>query len=123
MPYSLAEPPSTSVLGAGAQWIEQLLTGSLVFAIATVAIALIGLAMLGGHASLKRGARVLLGCFLLFGAHSIAVGLRGVATSEDPSDRRYANVQRVVIPPNLPTQNPAPNAFDPYAGAGVPTRQ
>jgi type IV secretion system protein VirB2 len=73
---SLANPPDTSVLLAAVNWIEGTLLGTLLATIiAVIAIAGIGFMMLAGRIDLKRGASVLLGCFVLFGASAIANGL------------------------------------------------
>jgi len=114
---SLSDQPPASAIAAAADWMSGLLFGPLATAIAVIAIAWVGLAMLSGRVDIRRGASVLLGCFLLFGAKGIADGLLNSASYEvSPS------VAAVTAPPQylrpLP-QNGNANAFDPYAGAAV----
>ena len=58
---------SANALPAAATWIAALLTGSLATSVAVLAIGATGLAMLSGRVSLRDGARVVIGCFVLFG--------------------------------------------------------
>jgi type IV secretory pathway VirB2 component (pilin) len=115
---SLSDPPQSGVLAPAANWIADLVFGPLATAIAVIAIAWIGFAMLSGHVDIRRGLSVLLGCFLLFGAKGIIEGLRPA------TDREYLPAAAIV--PSQPVyQGSSPpgtntNAFDPYAGAAVP---
>jgi hypothetical protein len=68
--------PETNSLLAAVRWIEGLLLGSVAVAIATIAFAGLGFLMLSGRIDMRTGARVVLGCFVLFGARTIASGLR-----------------------------------------------
>lgn len=111
-PYS-SEP---GVLAAAVSWVERLLMGSIATSIAVIALAWVGFAMLSGRFQLRAGARVVLGCFILFGAASIAQGLMEAvrAAGAGPVD--------VVIetPAAVPPPVVAPSRVDPYAGASVP---
>lgn len=101
---------------AAASWIEHLLLGSIATAIAVLAIAVTGAMMLTGRVDLRRGAAVILGCFLLFGAPMIAAGLYTMLNG-------VAGGTSAKAPPPAPTPPSAPastNPFDPYAGAAVP---
>ena len=104
-----------------AQWIESLLLGPLVVSIAIIAIAAIGYSMLSGRISARRGLTVVLGCFVVFGAPAIALGIAS-ATSKVAGERYLDPPIDVVrsepqFSPPLPSPSPA-NA-DPYAGASV----
>jgi type IV secretory pathway VirB2 component (pilin) len=77
--WSLAEPPQASVLRAASQWSVATLSGSLATGIAIIAVAGVGLMMLSGRIDVRRGAMVIVGCFMLFGAPAIAEGLLGSA--------------------------------------------
>lgn len=119
---SLADPVGSSALGAAVSWIEGTLLGTLASALAIIAVALIGFAMLNGRIHYRRGATVILGCFVLFGAKSIANGLYGIASSSTLSSGEPVSAP----PPSSPLGNfaagPAspPRAMDdPYAGASV----
>lgn len=100
---------------AAAGWLAQFLQGSISTTLALLAVAGLGLAMLLGYMPVRRGASVVLGCFILFGASAIANGLLALA-------RSHETVAPEVAPP--PTPMPLPTAPrpdpDPYAGASVP---
>jgi len=103
----------TSPLAESASWITQLLTGSIGTVIAILAIAAVGLAMLLGRVAVRDGARVILGCFVLFGAPMIARTLNGFAQPLLADTKAY--ITSPLVPPKPPEANP-----DPYAGASVP---
>lgn len=116
---SLADPQGTSAILAATNWITNTLLGPLATIIAVIAIAWVGLMMLTGHIDLRRGLTVVLGCFMLFGAPSIAVGLRGVSDGVASGRQSYvqpASPSAAALPP-APTQ--PPNSYDPYAGASL----
>lgn len=98
-------------------WLQELLLGRLGTAMAVLALAAIGFGMLQGRLSWRDGARVLSGCFILFGAPMIAAAIADLATSD--SGALEATVQ---MPPALPSPIPDTPASDsdPYAGASVP---
>jgi type IV secretion system protein VirB2 len=106
----LTDPPSVSAIGSATAWISTLIFGPLATALAVIAIAWIGFAMLSGRIDIRRGLSVLLGCFLLFGARGIAEGLRSASNSSVPPPPVYAKP--------APAANTA-NGYDPYAGASV----
>ena len=104
-----------SPIEAGANWLMQLATGSLATALCVLAIAVVGLLMLGGRLPVRDGLRVVLGCFVLLGAPLIAEGFVATGRGLDAS-APAANPQRELtdLRKNLP-----PSAFDPYAGASL----
>lgn len=114
---SLASP-SGSPLAESAIWASQLLIGSLATSIAVLAIALVGFAALQGRLSWRDGARVVVGCFIMFGASSIAAALLGSSSGEQST---VVEVARTAPAPAVlvPTRPPV---FDPYAGASVPNQ-
>ena len=99
-----------------ASWLQHLLLGSMATTVAVLAIAATGTMMLMGRVDLRRGTAVILGCFLLFGAPIIALGLYTMLSGVAGGTSTEA--------PSAPTgPSPAPtstNPFDPYAGAAVP---
>lgn len=116
---TLGEPDAW---GAAVGWIQNLFLGSTATAIAVIAVASIGLLMLSGRLPVRRGLTVLCGCFILFGAASIAAGLRGAATAiSGPGAARSAPYPAVPAAPEqtLAAPPPAPVPADPYAGASV----
>jgi type IV secretory pathway VirB2 component (pilin) len=125
---SLADPLGASVLIAAVNWLSGTLFGTLAIVLATISVAMVGLMLLSGRVDLRRGATVIIGCFILFGASSIAAGLRGAASGDGYTARRMP----VIGPPPAPTkpgntQQPYSfdephDPFDPYGGASLPDR-
>ena len=101
-----------------AEWIARLLTGTSATIIATIAVAVIGLLLMLGEVSITRTARVILGCFIVFGSGVIAAGLADLTSSS--SD--YASAPVAASQPPAEFVSPAvdPSGYDPYAGAAVP---
>ncbi|WP_419723100.1 TrbC/VirB2 family protein [Sphingomonas panni] len=118
----LSEPTGAQPLLNAARWVESALLGSTAIAIATLAVATLGFMMLNGRVPVRRGTTVLVGCFVLLGAATLANGIMGVAgagrTGEVFSVSRDAGVPVSTSPPP-PDQ---PQVYDPYAGAAVPVR-
>jgi len=99
-----------------------MLTGSAATALATVALASVGMLMLTGRIEFRRAATILLGCFMIFGAASIAQGVIGTVHGE-----AAAVAAPVDVPPSYAKAPPAKPAqsrpqSDPYAGAALPQR-
>jgi len=114
MSTSPAPPGSESALAAAIAWINSLLLGSLATGLCVLAVSLVGLLMLMGQAPIRHGMRVILGCFVLFGAPVIAAGLAGAWQSVSP-----AAPEPIVFIPEK-TREPLPPAdYDPYAGASL----
>lgn len=118
---SLLDPSDGGSLVASAIWILALLTGQLAATVATIAVAAIGLLMLQGRVPLRRGATVVIGCFIIFAASSIAAGLAAIAEAVRGDDNS-APVGSVAAVPEPPIVPPQPQVYDPYAGASVPVR-
>jgi type IV secretion system protein VirB2 len=111
---------SPNAIGASIGWIEAAMTGSLATAIATIAVASLGLMLLSGSLSRRRGVQLILGCFIIFGAPATAKGILrwlNEAQSMTTGERSHAPV--TVAPPPPPRQLPT-QAYDPYAGAALP---
>jgi hypothetical protein len=112
------------------QWLQGTLLGTVATTVAVISVAAVGAMMLSGRVDLRRGGSVILGCFVLLGASSIAGGIQSVSQGGSGP---------VVVPPVAwqppPPQGPAPwlvappqwqqppqPARDPFAGAAVPSR-
>lgn len=106
------------MVGAG-WWVQHLLLGSIATIVAVLAIAATGAAMLTGRIDVRRGAMVIIGCFLLFGAPTIAAGLYAALTGTvvDPT------IQKSLPTPNAPPVQKSTDPYDPYAGAAVPQQR
>lgn len=119
---SLADPTGSSTLVAAVQWIEGAALGMIATSLALVAVASVGFLMLNGRLPIRRGATVIAGCFILFGAPTIAAGFLG-ATQQDATMAPSATQAILAPPPPPPLPTPKPtSAYDPYAGAAVPLR-
>lgn len=104
---------TSSLLASAVNWVADLLTGSLGSAIAVLAIAWAGFSMLQGRLAVREGGRIIIGCFILFGAPLIAQGIMTTVRGE-----RRIEPQPVAVPPVAVPASPP--QFDPYAGASVP---
>lgn len=118
---SLADPPGASVLLPAVSWLQATLLGTVATMIAVIAIASIGFMLLTGRVNLRSSAAAVVGCFVLFGASTIVMGLQlAVSGGGAPLPPQHA----VVPAPSVATAAPAPLAppvaYDPYAGASVP---
>lgn len=111
-------PSEPSVFVAASEWVQATLLGSLATAVAVIAVATVGFMLLSGRVNLKRGLTVIVGCFILFGASSIANGLRAAASSvTNASGESIAAVP--LQPTALQLPPPTPAQEDPYAGASL----
>jgi type IV secretory pathway VirB2 component (pilin) len=101
---------------AAVQWVVDLLVGPVGTAMAVIAVAWVGFSLLEGRLSVRRGATVVLGCFILFGAPVIARELLGL-TGRDGGQIPAPDLPPAASPQPQPQLPPQP---DPYAGASVP---
>ena len=76
---SLFDPQGTTVLAAAAAWITGSLLGTAATILCVLAVAFVGLMLMSGRLAVRDGLRVVIGCFVLLGAASIAAGLRTAA--------------------------------------------
>lgn len=105
----------SNMLGESLLWIASSLTGSLAACVGVLAIAGIGIGMLFGHFSVRASARTVLGCFIIFGAGSIASTMTQWVTAATPSmalvtPQASAPLDMAGIPQAEPIQDPNPTA-------------
>lgn len=114
-------PAEPNAFLAAALWVQAVLLGPVATSIAVIAVASIGLMMLSGRMNVRRGATVLIGCFILFGAGAIAQGLRGLSASVggDGPPAQVAPPPELEVAPIIPPQPEPPASNDPYAGASL----
>lgn len=116
--------PPHGVIAAAMNWLEATLLGTVATAVAVIAVAAVGFLLLSGRIDVRRAAQVIVGCFILFGASSIAAGIMHAATDDAASPE----VASTPAPPPpvyaAPAAGPPAKAvpYDPYAGAALPTR-
>ena len=119
---SLGDPGGSGAVVAAVQWLQNTLLGTVATTVAVICVATVGLMMLSGRVDLRRGASVVVGCFILFGASSIAAGIRSVASGDTISVEPVSYVEPWTTPPPPPQTYVPPASADPYAGAAVPSR-
>ena len=74
------DPQGSGVILGAVTWLQGTLLGNVATALAVIAVGATGLLMLTGRIDWRRGAVVILGCFIVFGAASIVAGIRSAAT-------------------------------------------
>lgn len=117
------DPAGSGVFAAAVGWLEGTMLGTAATVAAVIAVATVGLMMMAGRMDLRRSARVILGCFIIFGASAIASGLIA-AISPSPGDQGLGpdELQISSAPSPAVPINSVPAVSDPYAGAAVPPR-
>ena len=108
---------SQSSIVAAFNWLAGVATGSIGTALAALAVAAVGIAMLQGRLPSRKGATVVVGCFILFSSHAVAFGILD-STSPDQFDVASTMIEA----PAYVAPAPTPVPYDPYAGASVPLR-
>lgn len=75
----MMDPQGSGVLVNAVTWMQDTLLGTVATTVAVIAVAMVGFMMLTGRMDWRRGAIVILGCFILFGAASIVAGIRAAS--------------------------------------------
>jgi type IV secretory pathway VirB2 component (pilin) len=117
------DPPGSNALTAALAWLHGTLLGTVATTVAIVAVAAVGFLMLTGRIDLRRAAQVVLGCFIIFGASTIAGGIIGAIQwrGVQPEVAQAALPPPPALPPPTAPQ-PTATPYDPYAGAALPAR-
>lgn len=76
----LNDPRGSGPIVSAVQWLQGTLLGTVATVVAVIAVACVGFMMLTGRINWRRGAVVILGCFILFGAVSIVSGIQSTAS-------------------------------------------
>lgn len=74
------DPAGSNVVLNAVNWLQGTLFGNVATALAVIAVGAVGLLMLTGRIDWRRGATVILGVFILFGAASIVAGIRSISS-------------------------------------------
>ena len=115
---SLIESNGTRPFEAAIGWVNAVLIGELAVGLCVMAVAIIGLLMLTGRLPVRKGARVILGCFVLLGAPAIAGELMQVWPVAEPAARPVP----MVVEGNLqPREELPPATYNPYTSATMRT--
>lgn len=75
------DPAGSNVILTAVDWLQGTLLGNVATALAVIAVGATGLLMLTGRIDWRRGAVVILGCFIIFGAAAIVAGIKSVASA------------------------------------------
>jgi type IV secretory pathway VirB2 component (pilin) len=113
----------SSPFSAALQWLTGMLLGSVATSVAVISIAICGLLLLSGRVDIQRGVRVIFGCFIVFGASSIAAGILRAADGPTGSIDLAALTPPPIYPKSPVAMQTSASTYDPYAGASMPTRQ
>jgi type IV secretory pathway VirB2 component (pilin) len=79
MSGSLFDARTEPVLPAAAGWVTGTLFGDVAVILCVLAVAFVGLLLIGGRLAVRDAVRVIVACFVLLGAPVIAAGLRSTA--------------------------------------------
>ena len=74
------DPAGSNPILNAVNWLQGTLLGNVATALAVLAVGAVGLMMLTGRIDWRRGATVILGCFIVFGAASIVAGIQSVSS-------------------------------------------
>lgn len=74
------DPPGSNPLLDAVNWLQGTLLGNVATGLAVIAVGATGLMMLTGRIDWRRGATVIIGCFIIFGAAAIVAGIRSVSS-------------------------------------------
>lgn len=116
-PFAYSSEPA---LASAVDWLTGTLLGSIAAGLCVLAVAVVGFLMLQGRLPIRRGAAVILGCFVLLGAPVIAGGFAGFWQGNRPAPAPLA-VQETQRPVFVAPQDTDPYARD--AGANLPETQ
>ena len=83
-----------------------------------IAVATVGFLMMAGRLDVRRAAQIILGCFIMFGASTVAHGMGGAISEQKYQFRSCCASTTVVSIASSPGGKAQP--YDPYAGAGLP---
>ncbi len=106
-----------NAIAAALNWIQAVMLGTVATSVAVIAVASVGFMMLQGRVDYRRAGQVIIGCFILFGASSVAGGLQSLVYDASPDGPPSAMAAAPEPPPPLPV-TPVPQP-DPYAGAAL----
>ena len=74
------DPAGSNVILTAVNWLQGTLLGNVATAVAVIAIGATGLMMLTGRIDWRRGATVIVGCFIVFGAAAIVAGIKSISS-------------------------------------------
>lgn len=114
MQTNLFEPDSDAAVTSSINWINSVLFNEIAVVLCVLAVAFLGGLMLLGRLPVRSGLRIIIGCFVLFGAPIIAAGLVGLS-----QEGQNAGPQVAQLPESSPRDQLPPSDYNPYAQASV----
>lgn len=117
----LEDPAGSGSLVASVGWLQAAMLGTTATLVAIIAVASIGFAMLTGRLNGRHATTVILGCFILFGAPTIAAGIMRAVQGEATQTARFKLDDTSPLPAAIAAMPKAPPG-DPYAGASLRRR-
>jgi type IV secretory pathway VirB2 component (pilin) len=108
---------STEPIQTSADWLASFVVGEIAVTLCVLAVAFVGLALMSGRLVLRKGAFVVLGCFVVLGAPSLAAVLIELGNAGE--GRSSFSHSASSSPSTLPARDLPPATYDPYAGASL----
>ena len=108
-----------SVFATAIDWLEATLLGSFATAVGVIIVASFGLLLFLGRVPTRRAIEIVFGCFIVFGATTIASGITR-ALYGPAGEPEVVAVLPTPPPIEVPLQVRSPQPYDPHAGAAVP---
>jgi type IV secretory pathway VirB2 component (pilin) len=106
---------SAGSIADASAFVGTILSDTFATGLATIALVGVGFAMMSGRLDVRRGAAVIVGCFMMIGAPAIARGILGLgSTAAVPPPA----MEGASAPPALEAKE-VQKAADPYAGASL----
>lgn len=99
-------------------WVQGVLLGTTATVVGVIAVASIGLLMLGGRVEIRQGLRTVLGLFLIFSAPTIASAIASQLSGVAATSANFSADPAPLMPESDKGPTP-PEQLDPYAGASV----
>ena len=107
--------PGGRVAGDAVGWLTGTMLGAIAITLCILAVASVGAMMFTGRLPIRRGAQVVLGCFILLGAPVIASALFDLGGPVAGAQAEAPNVDESA----KPREDLPPAEYDPYAGASL----
>ena len=112
---NLFAPSGDAAFEGALGWVDAVLFGPVALSLCVIAVALVGMLALTGRLPSRQGLRVVLGCFILFGAPVIAAGLLDSASGLTEPQLPPAPV----VAQDPPREELPPAHYDLYASASL----
>jgi type IV secretory pathway VirB2 component (pilin) len=113
-----------NAISSALAWLQGAVLGTVATTVAVIVVASVGFLMLTGRIDVRRAAQIVFGCFIIFGASTIASGILGAVEvrGPDPNLASAAPPPPPQLPPPPAIPSVAATPYDPYAGAALPPR-